>query len=51
VPAYEKLMKYGLALNYWNEYIMDSFLTSQPEMIALAGYPDVRANLPHAIEK
>ncbi|MFO7716137.1 hypothetical protein [Desulfosarcina sp.] len=49
VPAYEKLMKYGLARNYWNAYIMDSFLNSRAEMIMLAGYPDVRASLPHAI--
>ena len=44
-------MKYGLARNYWNEYIMDSFVTSQAEMIMLAGYPDLRTSLPHAIEK
>jgi hypothetical protein len=30
---------------------MHSFLNSRTEMIMLAGYPDVRASLPHAIEK
>lgn len=51
VPAYEKLMKYGLARNYWNEYIIDSFVTSQAEIIMLAGYPDLRDSLPHAIDE
>ncbi|MGA6926763.1 MAG: hypothetical protein WBY88_13830 [Desulfosarcina sp.] len=50
VPAYEKLMKTGLARNYWNEFIIDGFVTSMAEMIMLAGYPDVRASLPHAID-
>lgn len=48
VGAYEKLMKYGLSKNYWNEFIMDGFLSSKPEAIALAGVPDVRSSLPHA---
>jgi hypothetical protein len=51
VPAYEKLMKYGLARNYWNEFIFDSYVSSRAEMIMLARYPDVRASLPHAIDE
>ena len=50
VGAYEKMMKYGLNRNYWNEYITDGFLTSRAEMIMLAGLPDERSSLPHALD-
>lgn len=48
--AYEFLMKYGLSKNYWNEYIFLAYLNHQPDMIFLAGFPDVPSSLPHSKE-
>lgn len=44
------LMKYGLSRNYWNDYLMDSYVNHLHDMIMLAGIPDVPASLPHARE-
>jgi hypothetical protein len=48
--AYGFLMKYGLSRNYWNEYIFLAYLNHQPDMIFLAGFPDMPSSLPHSKE-
>jgi len=45
--AFYTLMKYGLEVNYWNEYIFQAFHHSQNNVIFLAGLPDVKGSLPH----
>lgn len=46
--AYESLMKYGLSLNYWNEYIFEGYWQHSDHMIALLGVPDIEASRPHS---
>ncbi len=41
------LMKYGLSLNHWNEYIFSAYTGHQHEAIFLTGIPDIRESLPH----
>ncbi len=48
--AYAFLMKYGLSRNYWNEYIFLAYLNHQPDIICLAGFPDMPSSLPHSKE-
>ena len=49
--AYAHLMKYGLSRNYWNDYLMDAYVNHRPDMIILAGIPDMPASLPHARDR
>ena len=35
--AHGHLMKYGLAPNYWNEYVMEAYVNRRQDMILLAG--------------
>jgi hypothetical protein len=43
-----RLMKYGLTVNHWNEYIFLAYHHHQYDAIFLAGIPDVKGSLPHA---
>ena len=42
------LLKFGLDLNYWNEFVFKAYHHHQSEAIFLAGIPDLKATLPHA---
>lgn len=46
--SYAHLLKYGLFRNYWNDYLMDSYVNHRHDMIMLAGIPDMPGSLPHA---
>ncbi|MCP5519440.1 MAG: hypothetical protein H7A45_19525 [Verrucomicrobiales bacterium] len=46
--AYEHLMKYGLSPEYWNEYVFEAYVNHRPDMILLAGLPDVPSSRPHS---
>jgi hypothetical protein len=43
-----QLLKYGLDLNYWNEFVFRAYHHHQSDAIFLAGIPDIKATLPHA---
>ncbi len=47
VSNYHEFMKYGLSVNYWNEYIFLSYANHQKDAIFLAGLPDIQCSLPH----
>lgn len=49
--AYAHLMKYGLSRNYWNDYLMDAYVNHRPDMIMLAGIPDMPASLPQSRDR
>ncbi len=42
------LLKYGLGLHHWNEFLVQSYHHHQFDAIFLAGLPDVKDSLPHA---
>jgi hypothetical protein len=46
--AYPALMKFGLSRHYWNEFVMEAYVNHRPELIFLAGLPDVDASRPHS---
>lgn len=46
--AYERLMKYGLNLNYWNEYIFEAYADHETSAVFLRGLPDIDASRPHS---
>lgn len=48
--AYAYLMKYGLSLNYWNEYVFQGYANHRHDMIMLAGFPDMPLSRPHSRE-
>jgi hypothetical protein len=48
--AYAHLLKYGLSLNYWNEYVFEAYVNNRQDMILLAGFPDVPSSRPHSRE-
>jgi hypothetical protein len=41
-------MKYGLERNYWNEYILEAYVSHQTEAIFLTGLPDAEDTKPHS---
>ena len=43
-----QLLKYGLDLNYWNEYVFRAYHHHSAQAIFLTGIPDLRDTLPHA---
>jgi hypothetical protein len=43
-----RLMKYGLSVNHWNEFVFQAYHHHQHDAIFLAGLPDVKGSLPHA---
>ena len=42
------LLKYGLDLNYWNEFVFKAYHHHSAQAIFLTGIPDLRGTLPHA---
>jgi hypothetical protein len=46
--AYDRLMKYGLSLNYWNEYIFEAYAGAETSAIFLRGLPDIDLSRPHS---
>ena len=48
--AYHRLMKYGLSLNYWNEFIFQAYSNYQTEAAFLTGLPDIPLSRPHSPE-
>lgn len=45
--AYRHLMKYGLELRYWTEYIFEAYVNYKTSLVYLAGLPDVDGSRPH----
>ena len=43
-----QLLKYGLNLKYWNEFVFRAYHHHSAEAIFLAGLPDLKSTLPHA---
>jgi hypothetical protein len=43
-----ELLKYGLSIHHWNEFIFQAYHHHQYSVIFPAGLPDVKASLPHA---
>ncbi len=43
-----ELVKYGLSIHHWNEFVFQAYHHHQNNAIFLAGIPDVKASLPHA---
>lgn len=43
-----ELLKYGLSVHHWNEFVFQAYHHHQNNAIVLAGIPDVKASLPHA---
>ncbi|MBF0161721.1 MAG: hypothetical protein HQL88_05485 [Magnetococcales bacterium] len=46
--AMHDLLKYGLHVEYWMEYIALSYIGAQDNLLFLAGIPDQRESLPNA---
>jgi hypothetical protein len=46
--GFERLMKYGLGPNYWNEFIFEGYWECNDQAIWLRGLPDVAESRPHA---
>jgi hypothetical protein len=46
--GFERLMKYGLGPNYWNEYLFEGYLRSDEQAIWLRGLPDVAESRPQS---
>jgi hypothetical protein len=44
----DHLMKYGLSVHHWNEFVLLAYRDYQYDAIFLAGIPDVKGSLPHA---
>jgi hypothetical protein len=42
------LLKYGLAPNYWNEFVFTAYHHHQEDAVFLTGIPDLKSSLPHA---
>jgi hypothetical protein len=42
------LLKVGLSTNYWNEFVFTAYHHHQPQVVFLAGIPDLKATLPNA---
>jgi hypothetical protein len=42
------IMKHGLSLNHWNEYIFCAYAGHQHNAVFLTGIPDIKKSLPHA---
>jgi hypothetical protein len=45
--AYRHLMKYGLDLRYWSEYIFEAYVNYKTSVVYLRGLPDVAGSRPH----
>jgi hypothetical protein len=42
-----RLLKYGLDMHFWNEFVFKSYHHYQAEAVFLAGIPDIEATLPN----
>jgi len=42
------VLKYGLSVHHWNEFVFQGYHHHQHDAIFLAGLPDVKGSLPHA---
>ena len=42
-----ELLKYGLSVHHWNEFVFEAYHYHQHDAIFLAGLPDVKGSLPH----
>lgn len=42
------LLKFGLAPNYWNEFVFKAYHHHQQDAVFLTGIPDIESSLPHA---
>jgi hypothetical protein len=52
LPEHSRLanfLKYGHALNQWNEFLFEAYANYQFDAIFLTGLPDVPSSLPHAL--
>lgn len=45
--AYASLMKWGLASNYWHEYVLEAYAGFETEVVYLTGLPDLAGSRPH----
>ena len=43
-----RLLKFGLGTNYWNEFVFKAYHHHQAQAVFLAGIPDLKATLPQA---
>ena len=43
-----ELLKYGLSVHHWNEFVFQAYHHHQHDAVFLAGLPDVKDSLPHA---
>ncbi|QDV05568.1 hypothetical protein Poly30_10660 [Planctomycetes bacterium Poly30] len=48
LAAHRTLMKWGPAGNYWSEFVFEAYMNHRPEVIFLAGLPDVSSSRPHS---
>jgi hypothetical protein len=48
--AYERHMKYGPTRHYWNDFVLEGYVSHRNEAIFLAGLPDVPDSRPHSEE-
>ncbi len=46
--AFERLMKYGLGPNYWNQFIFEAYLRDTDQAIWLRGLPDIAESRPRS---
>ena len=42
------LLKYGLSVHHWNEFVFLAYHHQQHDAVFLTGIPDVKGSLPHA---
>jgi hypothetical protein len=45
---YERHMKCGPTPEYWNDFVIEAYVTHQSDAIFLAGLPDVPESRPHS---
>ena len=45
---YAQHMKFGPARNYWSEFVFEAYVDHRPDVIFLAGLPDVEESRPHS---
>ncbi|HKI16269.1 MAG TPA: hypothetical protein VKA15_00230 [Isosphaeraceae bacterium] len=46
--ALHRLVKFGPAKNYWNEFVFRAYHHHQGDAVYLSGIPDLKSTLPHA---
>jgi hypothetical protein len=48
IARYEHHMKFGPTRNYWTEFVFEAYVNHRPDVIFLAGLPDVPESRPHS---